>query len=60
MDSFLQSLLSLEELHGTEYVLKYVKSVSTFNGAGLSVLDGWLTGKAELEAIVKTLFSSWF
>lgn len=52
-----RSLLSIEEKYGIDYALKYVKSVSTFNGAGLSVLDGWLTGKDKLEAIVKNFYS---
>ena len=52
-----RSLLSLEEKYGIKYVLDYVESVSTFNGAGLAVTDGWLTGKDSLAMIVKNFYS---
>ncbi len=52
-----RSLLSLEEKYGTQYVLDHVETISTFNGAGLSVTDGWLIGKDELAALVKNFYS---
>lgn len=60
-----RSLLSLKEKNeiegvpdsGAKYVLKYVKSVTTFNGAGLSVADGWLSSGEILKTIVKNFYS---
>ena len=60
-----RSLLSLKEKNeikgipdsGANYVLKYVKSVTTFNGAGLSVADGWLSSGEILKTIVKNFYS---
>lgn len=52
-----ENTTALREARILEYINNKIKGVSTFNGAGLSMLDGFFIGDQPLENLVKNFYS---